>query len=143
MRECLRRYGALRRHDDLVSRNCFTQKEVQKFIYLRSNNGFRYKSTPAVLFWQWANQSFNALVNYTNRNAKSELSTQVSLPFLINKSQDLVVAYGSAVTGALSLSIGLKSYFAKRQVSGALQRMVPFGAVAVANAINIPLMRQK
>ncbi|VDM52266.1 unnamed protein product [Angiostrongylus costaricensis] len=85
-----------------------------------------YKSTSAVLFWQWVNQSFNALVNYTNRNAKS----------------DLLVAYSTAVGGALSIAIGLKQYFAKRKVSTLAQKMVPLAAVAAANAINIPLMRQ-
>ncbi|VDL79680.1 unnamed protein product [Nippostrongylus brasiliensis] len=92
----------------------------------------RYKSTPAVVFWQWANQSFNALVNYTNRNAKSAMTTQ-----------DLLVAYTTAVGGALGLAVGLKQYFAKREVSALAQKMVPLAAVAVANAINIPLMRQK
>lgn len=105
----------------------------------------RYKSTPAVLFWQWANQSFNALVNYTNRNAKSTLSTSVEsiYPHSFALLQDLVTAYAGAVTGALGLATGLKAYFSRKQVSSLAQKMVPLGAVAVANAINIPMMRQK
>jgi len=90
-----------------------------------------YRSVPGVLFWQWANQSFNALVNYTNRNAKSDLTTT-----------DLLVAYSSAVTGALTVALGLKNYLAKQAASATLQRLVPLAAVCVANFINIPLMRQ-
>ncbi|KOC60674.1 Sideroflexin-2 [Habropoda laboriosa] len=62
-----------------------------------------YKTTTAVVFWQWMNQSFNAFVNYTNRNANSPTTVT-----------QLGVAY----------------------------RYVPFAAVAAANCVNIPLMRQ-
>ncbi|KAF6017576.1 hypothetical protein EB796_024108 [Bugula neritina] len=85
----------------------------------------------AVVFWQWMNQSFNALVNYTNRNANSEITTT-----------QITVAYVSATSSALAVSLILKSYLAKA-ASPFLQRYVPFAAVASANMVNIPLMRQR
>lgn len=89
-----------------------------------------YKTTTGVVFWQWVNQSFNALVNYTNRNANSSLSTT-----------QLGVAYVSATTSALVAAVGYKAYLQKR-ATPLFQRYVPFVAVAAANCINIPLMRQ-
>ena len=89
-----------------------------------------FRTVPAVVFWQFVNQSFNALVNYTNRNAKSPISTT-----------QLGVAYASATTSALVTALGLKAILEKRAGS-LLQRYVPFAAVAAANCVNIPLMRQ-
>lgn len=89
-----------------------------------------YRTNTAVIFWQWINQSFNALVNYTNRNANSSLTTT-----------QLVVSYVSATSSALVAAVGYKSYLTKK-ASPFFQRYVPFVAVAVANCINIPLMRQ-
>lgn len=89
-----------------------------------------YKTVPAVVFWQFVNQSFNALVNYTNRNANSPITTT-----------QMGIAYVSATTSALVASLGSKSFLEKR-ASPFFLRYVPFIAVAVANMVNIPLMRQ-
>lgn len=89
-----------------------------------------YRTIPAVVFWQWVNQSFNALVNYTNRNANSPTSVK-----------QMGIAYVSATSSALITAIGCKNFWQKR-ASQIMQRYVPFAAVAAANCVNIPLMRQ-
>ncbi|XP_022899874.2 sideroflexin-2 [Onthophagus taurus] len=89
-----------------------------------------YRTAPAVVFWQWVNQSFNALVNFTNRNAKSPISTT-----------QLAVAYVSATASAMITALGCKTYWQKN-AGPFIQRYVPFAAVAAANCANIPLMRQ-
>lgn len=55
------------------------------------------------MFWQWVNQSFNALVNYTNRNAKSPTTTT-----------QLGVAYVSATASAMITALGCKAIWQKR-----------------------------
>lgn len=110
---------------------------LQWYKYVHNPDSFPYdtnplssRSTPAVVFWQWVNQSFNALVNYTNRNAKSPISTN-----------QLLIAYVSATTSALATSLYCKAAWSK-MANPIVQRYVPFAAVAAANCVNIPMMRQ-
>ncbi|KAL0879932.1 hypothetical protein ABMA27_002450 [Loxostege sticticalis] len=90
-----------------------------------------YKTATAVVFWQWVNQSFNALVNYTNRNANSPLTTT-----------QMGIAYVSATSAAMATALTFKFVVQKRAKNPILARFVPFVAVAAANWVNIPLMRQ-
>ncbi|XP_022827501.1 sideroflexin-1-like [Spodoptera litura] len=87
-----------------------------------------YKTRPAIIFWQWANQTFNALVNYTNRSGDAVLSPA-----------QLLASYCAACSGALTTALYLNSKV--KGMNPLYARLVPFAAVCGANFINIPMMR--
>ncbi|XP_022424601.1 sideroflexin-2 isoform X1 [Delphinapterus leucas] len=89
-----------------------------------------YRTIPAVVFWQWVNQSFNALVNYTNRNAASPTSVR-----------QMAVSYVTATTAAVATAVGMNTL--TKRAPPLVGRWVPFAAVAAANCVNIPMMRQQ
>jgi tricarboxylate carrier len=93
-----------------------------------------YKSTPAVVFWQTVNQTFNAIVNYSNRNASAGVSNE-----------QLGTAYVAATTASVGTALTFNKIVASSPAlaAGIVGRLVPLVAVAAANCVNIPLMRQQ
>uniref|UniRef100_A0A3Q2D0W4 Sidoreflexin n=1 Tax=Cyprinodon variegatus TaxID=28743 RepID=A0A3Q2D0W4_CYPVA len=89
----------------------------------------------STIFWQWLNQSHNACVNYSNRNASKPA------PFY-----KFFQGYAGAVTSAVSIAVGLNVLIQKANrlsptTKLLVQRFVPFPAVASANICNVVLMR--
>lgn len=80
------------------------------------------------------NQTFNSVVNYTNRNASIGVTTP-----------QLAQAFVAASTASVVTAVGLNKIIAKtpKLSSGFIGRLVPLVAVAAANCVNIPLMRQR
>lgn len=89
-----------------------------------------YKTTPAVVFWQWFNQTFNAIVNYTNRSGDHPIPVK-----------HLALSYALATTGAVGTALTINNMVKK--FPPLIGRFVPFTAVAAANCINIPCMRSR
>jgi len=89
--------------------------------------------TPWILFWQWMNQSQNALVNYFNRNATSTASDAV-----------LAASYTGAVTSAMTIGYGL-SQLVKRSFSPekatTFLKFIALPTSIVASSINCIIMR--
>jgi tricarboxylate carrier len=89
------------------------------------------------LFFQWLNQSYNAGMNYCNRNA--------TVP---TDMKSLAVSYVAATSVAGGTAMGLNTLLARATgltagARAALQRVVPFTAVACAGAFNVLAMRYR
>ncbi|CAF1171334.1 unnamed protein product [Rotaria sordida] len=87
-----------------------------------------YKTAPAIVFWQFVNQSFNSIVNYTNRSGDKPITNT-----------DLMKSYAVATSAATATALGLKAAVSK--LPPIMARFVPFAAVAGANCVNLPFMR--
>ncbi|CAG8446866.1 11153_t:CDS:2 [Diversispora eburnea] len=94
-------------------------------------------SIKSIIFWQWANQSINVAINYSNANKTTEMSLK-----------ETAIAYVAAVTTSCGLAVGLtqsvpRLKFLNPAVRQILVRLVPFVAVASAGTVNVYLMRWK
>ncbi|XP_044170538.1 sideroflexin-5-like isoform X1 [Acropora muricata] len=92
-------------------------------------------SLPTVIFWQWMNQSHNAAVNYSNRNASKPTPTSRFL-----------MSYFGAVSSAVTIALGLTTLVKRARISNPsmkalLQQLVAYPATATANVCNVVLMR--
>ncbi|KAL9645832.1 hypothetical protein ABK040_003564 [Willaertia magna] len=94
------------------------------------------RSIPATIFWQTINQTCNVCVNYANRNASNEISNTT-----------LFKNYLGAVASSVGTAVGLNEWVKRAAFSPALKTtllsIVPFTAVAVANVLNIGMMRKE
>ena len=92
------------------------------------------RSTPWILFWQWMNQSQNALVNYFNRSGSNEASTRA-----------LAFSYAGAVTSAISIAYGLsravKRFSASPERAATLLKFIALPTSIVASSVNCVIMR--
>ncbi|KAF0693120.1 Aste57867_15866 [Aphanomyces stellatus] len=87
-------------------------------------------TTRSTIFWQWLNQTYNALHYYANRNATNEDTTN-----------QRIAAYVGATASSVAASLGVRRW-AKTHHNPLMLRMAPFAAVAAADLLNLATMRQ-
>jgi len=92
------------------------------------------KSTPTLMFWNWVNQSQNALVNYFNRNASSPMSNETM-------AMSYCGAVGAAMTVAYGLSTAVKRRFAPAQAAK-IMTFVALPTCIAASCLNCYIVRR-
>ena len=94
-------------------------------------------TTLNTVFWQWFNQSFNAGLNYGNRNASSKYTNK-----------DLAMGYSAAVGSSVSVALVLRKMFANmtKKVQGSrlilINSVVSSIAGGTASFLNTFFMRR-
>ncbi|XP_063934487.1 sideroflexin-5-like isoform X2 [Zophobas morio] len=87
------------------------------------------------IFWQALNQTHNAAINYSNRNASQETSMATVL-------QGYLGALISSVSIVVGLGETVKRLKFSAKTKNVLSRFIPFPAVSVAAVCNLVLMRK-
>ena len=90
-------------------------------------------TTPQLLFFNWVNQSQNALVNYFNRNASSPTSNEI-----------LAKSYATAVSAALLVAFGTSQVIKRRFDPATATKLMKFVALPssmIASSSNAYIMR--
>jgi hypothetical protein len=91
------------------------------------------QSTMPLLFWSWVNQSQNALVNYYNRNASSNMTNETL-------AKSYAVAVGSALVVAFGLATAIQKRYSPARAKQLLQ-WVAFPSAVVASSLNCFIVR--
>ncbi|WWC68140.1 uncharacterized protein I206_102063 [Kwoniella pini CBS 10737] len=93
-------------------------------------------SLKSVIFWQWANQTLNVAVNFSNANKSIEMTPQ-----------EIGTAYLAATFTSVFLAVSLSRLVPRLRVAPAtkeiLGKLVPFASVASAGVVNISCIRWK
>jgi len=94
------------------------------------------QTTTSIILWQWVNQTYNAMLNYSNRNASSNLDMK-----------GLGIAYGSAVTASISIGLGMRKILSPytKNVKGPgllfSNFLINVTAIGCAGVLNVLIMR--
>ena len=91
-----------------------------------------------IIFWQWANQTYSAMLNYGNRNASSNLDNK-----------GLALAYGAAVSSSIGVGLAMRKLLTplSKNLHGPSQlivnSLISLVAVGSAGFLNLLVMRSK